>query len=424
MAGKLVSFVPVAPDSHFPIQNLPYGVFRPNAEASPRPGVAIGDHVLDLSVLARAGLFSGPLLTNSDCFLQSSLNSFMALGRPAWKEARATIQKLLSAEESTLRDNTELRVKALFRQDEVKMELPAKIGDYTDFYSSKEHAVNCGTLFRGKDNPLTPNWLHIPIAYHGRASSVVISGTSIFRPRGQTSPVDTQSSPSYKPSALLDFELEMALFVGPGNSLGSPLEVDFASDQIFGLVIMNDWSARDIQKWEAFPLGPFLGKNFGTTISPWIVTVEALEPFICDAPVQNPSPLPYLKESERKTFDISLEVAIKPEEEEKASIVCRSNFKYLYWTMAQQVAHHTVNGCDLNPGDLVASGTISGPEQGNFGSLIELSWGGSREINLEHGGARKFLKDGDEVIMTGHCKGDGYVVGFGTCSGKILPARS
>ncbi|KAG0590516.1 hypothetical protein KC19_1G105200 [Ceratodon purpureus] len=424
MASMMKSFVDVTPGSQFPIQNLPYGVFRPSAGASPRPGVAIGESVLDLSVLADAGLFKGPLLAKSNCFSQTSLNAFMALGRPAWKEARTTLQKLLSADEPTLRDNDTLRSKAIIPMSQAKMEMPAVIGDYTDFFSSKEHAVNTGTLFRGsRELALPPNWVHVPIGYHGRASSVVLSGTDITRPRGQTSPPEGQNGPEFKPSALLDFELEMAVFVGPGNQLGTTVSVDDAAQHIFGFVIMNDWSARDIQKWEYIPLGPFLGKSFGTTISPWIVTMEALEPFICDAPEQDPPALPYLTEKKRFTYDIPLQVALKPEGASKASVICNSNFKYLYWTVCQQLAHHTVNGCNLNPGDLLASGTISGPDDGSMGSMLEQSMGGRKDIMLEHGGSRKFLKDGDEVVMTAVCQGNGFNVGFGACTGKILPVK-
>eukprot|EP00850_Spirogloea_muscicola_P003340 SM000013S26509 [mRNA] locus=s13:690732:694196:- [translate_table: standard] len=378
---------------------------------------------------------------------QGSLNAFMAMGRPAWREARATIQALLSADEPRLRDDADLRARALIPLDEVTMELPATIGDYTDFYSSREHATNVGTLFRGKDNALPTNWLHLPIGYHGRASSVVVSGTDIHRPRGQTTPPAGSSTPEYKPSAVLDFELEMALFVGPGTRLGQSVAVDKADDHIFGLVLMNDWSARDLQKWEYVPLGPFLGKSFGeagwlvatvvvgTTVSPWVVTLEALEPFLCEAPCQDPEPLPYLKESSRQTYDINLEVAIKPAGGEAASTVCLSNFRHLYWTMRQQIAHHTINGCNLRPGDLLASGTISGPDEGSFGSMLELSWGGSKETALASGGGmRKFLKDGDEVIMTGYCQarssrlhttplGGEVTIGFGSCCGRVLPVQ-
>ncbi|KAL0363161.1 UNVERIFIED_CONTAM: Fumarylacetoacetase [Sesamum calycinum] len=416
----LKSFVEVHPDSHFPIQNLPYGVFKAEPGSEPRPGVAIGDYVLDLSVIASAGLFDGPYLKNSDCFNQPTLNKFLGLGRPAWKEARSTLQKLLSAAEPILRDNTSLRQKAFLPTDKVQMLLPIAIGDYTDFFASKHHAKNCGLIFRGPENPINPNWFHIPIAYHGRASSIVISGTDIIRPRGQGHPI-VNSLPYFGPSRKLDFELEMAAVVGPGNELGEPVDVNEAADHIFGLVLMNDWSARDIQAWEYVPLGPFLGKSFGTTISPWIVTLDALAPFGSDASEQNPPPLPYLAEKESKNYDISLQVSIVPAGQKDACIISRSNFKHLYWTITQQLAHHTINGCNLRPGDLLGTGTISGPEPDSYGCLLELTWNGQKPLSLG-GTTRTFLEDGDEVIFTGCCKGDGYNVGFGRCSGKILPS--
>ncbi|KAL0443004.1 UNVERIFIED_CONTAM: Fumarylacetoacetase [Sesamum latifolium] len=394
----LKSFVEVHPDSHFPIQNLPYGVFKAEPGSEPRPGVAIGDYVLDLSVIASAGLFDGPYLKNSDCFNQPNLNKFLGLGRLAWKEARSTLQKLLSAAEPILRDNTSLRQKAFLPMDKVQMLLPIAIGDYTDFFASKHHAKNCGLIFRGPENPINPNWFHIPIAYHGRASSIVISGTDIIRPRGQGHPI-VNSPPYFGPSRKLDFELEMAAVVGPGNELGKPVDVNEAADHIFGLVLMNDWS--------------------GTTISPWIVTLDALAPFASDASEQNPPPLPYLAEKESKNYDISLQVSIVPAGQKDACIISRSNFKHLYWTITQQLAHHTINGCNLRPGDLLGTGTISGPEPDSYGCLLELTWNGQKPLSLG-GTTRTFLEDGDEVIFTGCCKGDGYNVGFGKCSGKIL----
>nr|GEV09389.1 fumarylacetoacetase [Tanacetum cinerariifolium] len=414
------SFIQVKPESHFSIHNLPYGVFKHSGNASPRPGVAIGDYVLDLSEIHSAGLFDGPLISASDCFHQSNLNMFLELGRPAWKEVRAALQKLLSADEPALQNNASLSKKALLPMDEVEMLLPVAIGDYTDFFSSKHHAKNCGIIFRGADTPMNPNWFQLPIAYHGRASSIVISGTDIIRPRGQGHPAG-DSPPYFGPSRKLDFELEMAAVVGPGNELGKPIDVNEAADHIFGVVLMNDWSARDIQAWEYVPLGPFLGKSFGTTISPWIVTLDALEPFACDAPKQIPQPLPYLAEKISKNYDISLEVWIKPAGEEDSFTVTKSNFNHLYWTITQQLAHHTVNGCNLRPGDLFGTGTISGPESESYGCLLELTWNGTKELSLGKT-ARKFLEDGDEVIISGCCKGDGYNVGFGTCSGKIIPS--
>ncbi|KAK4485020.1 hypothetical protein RD792_007628 [Penstemon davidsonii] len=423
----LKSFVEVHPDSHFPIQNLPYGVFKPEPDSEPRPGVAIGDYVLDLSQIASAGLFDGPFLKSSDCFNQANLNKFVGLGRTAWKEARTTLQKLLSAEEPTLRDNASLRQKALVPMDKVQMLLPVAIGDYTDFFASKHHAKNCGLMFRGPENAINPNWFHIPIAYHGRASSIVISGTDIIRPRGQGHPAGN-SQPYFGPSRKLDFELEMAAVVGPGNELGKPVDVNEAADHIFGLVLMNDWSARDIQAWEYVPLGPFLGKSFGTTVSPWIVTLDALETFASDAPEQALCPL--------IIFDCYIchltwffleynksHVSIIPTGQEDASIVTKSNFKNLYWTITQQLAHHTINGCNLRPGDLLGTGTISGPEPESYGCLLELTWNGKNPLSLGSSTTRTFLEDGDEVIFTGCCKGDGYNVGFGKCTGKIVPSR-
>ncbi|XP_016648719.1 PREDICTED: fumarylacetoacetase [Prunus mume] len=416
----LKSFIEVHTSSHFPIQNLPYGVFKPEPGSVARPGVAIGDCVLDLSVIAAAGLFNGPILNNSDCFNEPNLNKLLALGRPAWKEARATLQKLLSSTEPSLRDNESLRQKSLIPLSDVEMVLPIAIGDYTDFFSSLHHAKNCGTIFRGPQNPIPPNWFHLPIAYHGRASSIVISGTDITRPRGQGPPAGN-SPPPFGPSVKLDFELEMAAIVGPGNELGKPVDVNEAADHIFGLVLMNDWSARDIQAWEYVPLGPFLGKSFGTTISPWIVTLEALEPFSCEAPKQDPHPLPYLAEKISKNYDISLEVQIKPAGQDDSHVVTKSNFNNLYWTLTQQLAHHTINGCNLRPGDLLGTGTISGPEPESYGCLLELTWNGQKQLSL-NGTPRKFLEDGDEVIISGVSKGNGYNIGFGTCSGKIVPS--
>ncbi|XP_077775003.1 fumarylacetoacetase isoform X2 [Podarcis muralis] len=313
-------------------------------------------------------------------------------------------------------------IRAFVPQASTIMHLPAEIGDYTDFYSSRQHATNVGAMFRGKENALMPNWLHLPVGYHGRASSVVVSGTPIRRPLGQMRPDDAKP-PVFGACKLLDIELEMAFFVGPGNKPGEAVPISEAHKHIFGMVLMNDWSARDIQKWEYVPLGPFLGKSFGTTISPWVVTMEALMPFALPNPIQDPRPLPYLCDDQPYTFDINLFVAIKGDGMSKPANICRSNFKHMYWTMKQQLAHHTVNGCNLRPGDLLASGTISGPDPENFGSMLELSWKGTKAIDLGHGQSRKFLQDGDEVVITGYCQGNGYRVGFGECSGKVLPAR-
>ncbi|KAM9831874.1 fumarylacetoacetase [Neosynchiropus ocellatus] len=416
-----MSFVPVPANSDFSFHNLPYGVFSTADNPRRRIGVAIGDQILDLSVIL--SLFQGPVMSkNQDVFKQPTLNAFMALGFDAWKETRATLKTLLSADESALRDDVSLRSRAFVHQSAATMHLPAEIGDYTDFYSSRDHATNVGTMFRGKENALMPNWLRLPVGYHGRASSVIVSGTPLRRPSGQMRP-DQTKPPVFGPSKQLDIELEMAFFVGGGNTLGEPIPIEKAHEHIFGMVLMNDWSARDIQAWEYVPLGPFLGKNFGTTISPWVVPMEALLPFAVPNALQDPEPLPYLQHKDPYTFDINLFVSLKGQGMAESAVICKSNFKHMYWTMKQQLAHHAVNGCNLRPGDLLASGTISGPDPESFGSMLELSWRGSKSIDLGGGETRAFLLDGDEVTITGHCEGEGYRVGFGSCTGTILPAR-
>ena len=419
---SLRSYIQVPEESHFPIHNLPYGIFKPDAGSQPRIGVAIGDEILDLSILADAGLLQGGELGDGAVFREPTLNALMSLGRPAWKAARSRITELLNSNEPLLRDNASLRDSAFHRQSAVEMLVPATIGDYTDFYSSREHATNIGIMLRGKDNALQPNWLHLPVGYHGRASSVVISGTDVRRPKGQTKPPDADR-PVFGPSRLMDFELEMGFFVGPGNQLGEPIPISEAADHIFGMVLVNDWSARDIQKWEYQPLGPFNAKNFATCISPWVVTLEALAPFRCSAPEQEPQPLEYLQEKNRHSYDINLEVEITAEGQDQGLRVCSSNYKHLYWTMAQQLAHHTVTGCNLDTGDLLASGTISGPDKGSFGSMLEITWRGTEPVTLPGGHERKFLADGDTVKMTGWCQGDGYRVGFGEVTSQVKPAR-
>jgi len=350
------------------------------------------------------------------------LNEFMALGRPAWKEARTTLQSILSADECALRDNVTLQKEVLIARDNITMVLPARIGDYTDFYASKEHATNMGVMIRGKENALPPNWVHIPIGYHGRASSIVVSGTSIRRPCGQ-SKADDQALPSFGPSKALDFELEMAFYVGPGNELGEPVPISQASDHIFGVSLMNDWSARDIQRWEYAPLGPFLAKSLGTSISPWIVTTDALEPFLVQGPTQDPAPLPYLQGSNRN-YDVALEVLLQSTGMKTPQVISRSNSKYMYWSFAQQLTHHTSNGCNLRPGDLCGSGTLSGPTKDSLGSMMELTWKGEQPIKLSDNSERKYLLDGDTVVFRGCCTGEGYTVGFGECVGTLLPAKN
>jgi fumarylacetoacetase len=415
------SFIDIPADSHFSLQNLPYGVFSPRQGGRPRVGVAIGRQVLDLSVLAERGFFPEEILHGGAVFAQPSLNAFMALGRPAWLAARRTIQALLRVDDPRLRDDPELRAKVLHEQAGVTMHLPAEIGDFTDFYSSREHATNVGAMFRGKDNALQPNWLHLPVAYHGRASSVVVSGTDIRRPRGQILPPG-HDRPLFAASHEVDYELEVGCFIGPGNPLGRPIGVAEGGEHIFGLVLVNDWSARDIQRWEYRPLGPFLSKSLATSISPWVVTLEALAPFRCPGPEQSPRPLPYLQAGDNETYDIHLEVRLKSQAMQRPVTVARSNFRYLYWSMAQQIAHHTSNGCNLRPGDLLASGTISGPTPEAYGSMLELTGQGRRPVQLPGGEQRAFLADGDEITLTGWCQGDGYRVGFGQVTATLMPA--
>ena len=414
----LQSFIQVPADSDFPIQNLPYGIFKPRDGAA-RAGVAIDDLILDLSLLEELGHFRD--VTSEQIFSSDSLNAFMALGRPAWKKMRDILQHLLSAETAMLRDDAKLRVRAFHQQRDVTMLLPARIGDYTDFYSSYHHAHNVGTMLRGPENALMPNWKWLPVAYHGRASSIVVSGSEVKRPRGQTKPADA-SMPVYGPSKSLDFELETAFFIGPGNFLGQPVPIDHAEDHIFGIVLMNDWSARDIQTWEYQPLGPFLAKNFCTSISPWVVTLEALEPFRKSLLAQDPPPLSYLKRAADFTFDIQLEARLQTAKMTEPQTITRTNFRNLYWSIAQQLAHHTVNGCNLQPGDLLASGTISGPTEDSRGCMLELTWRGANPLQLSSGETRKWLEDGDTLSINGWCQGDGYRIGFGAASGRIIGA--
>ena len=404
------------------LENLPFGIFRPRKGVS-RVGVAIGDYVLDLSILEGLGHFKSREFESEHgrVFVEHSLNEFLALGRPAWRKAREVIQKLLSADNPTLRENAQLRERIFYKQTDVVMQLPARIGDYTDFYSSYHHAHNVGTMLRGPDNALMPNWKWLPVGYHGRASSIVPSGTDVRRPKGQTKAADAPA-PTYGPSKSFDFELEMAFLIGPGNSLGEPVPIDRAADHIFGFVLMNDWSARDIQTWEYQPLGPFLAKNFCTTISPWVVTLEALEPFRKPLPAQDPEPLSYLRLTNDFTYDIRLEASLRTAKMADAQVITRTNFQNLYWSISQQLAHHTVNGCNLQPGDLLASGTISGPTEDSRGCMLELTWRGANPLQLPGGETRKWLEDGDTLAITGWCEGDGYRVGFGEASGKILPA--
>lgn len=415
------SFISVSPESHFPIQNLPYGIIQPKKGAA-RAGVAIGEYVLDLSALDEAGLLDGTGITHGQTFHEPSLNAFMALGKPVWKAVRERLQHLLNVETPVLRDDEALRARAFFPRHEVQMKLPAQIGDYTDFYASKEHATNVGTMFRSKENALMPNWTHLPVGYHGRASSVVPSGTAVRRPLGQRKPKDSDT-PVFGPSIQLDFELEIGWLIGPGNAQGEPVPIGEAENHVFGLVLVNDWSARDIQAWEYVPLGPFLAKNFATSISPWVVPLEALEPFREKGPAQEPVPFPYLQQRHPGGFNIQLKVDLTRDDGE-TTCVTETNFKHMYWSIAQQIAHHTITGCNMRPGDLHASGTISGPEPHERGSMLEITWRGAEPVTLQSGKTRSWVEDGDTVTMSGWCQGDGFKIGFGEVSGTVLPAYS
>lgn len=413
------TWLEVPAKSDFPMQNIPFGVFLTRDDII-TIGTRIGDTAIDLGALHQLGYFEGIDLTD-DIFLQDSLNDFIADGRKTWRLVRNRVSELFMTDNPSLRDHAEHRQQVLFSLDEIEMQLPVDVGDYTDFYASKEHATNVGSLFRDPENALLPNWLRIPIGYHGRSSSIVPSGTPIRRPIGQTKPGD-EGIPGFGPSRLLDFELEMAFITTASNDLGKHIPLEEAEEYIFGLVLFNDWSARDIQAWEYVPLGPFLGKNFASTISPWIVTLDALEPFRTSGPAQDPQPLPYLQQSGPKNFDIALEAIIETPDGTE-NVVCQSNFKYMYWSMAQQLTHHTVGGCNVRSGDMMGSGTISGPTPDSYGSMLELSWRGQNPLTLKDGSQRKFINDGDNVILRGYCEKDGTRIGFGDCSGKVLPAR-
>ena len=416
---KRKTWLDTMPETDFPIQNIPFGVFLTRDDII-TIGTRIGDYAIDLGGLHQLGYFKGIELTD-DIFLQDTLNDFISDGRKTWRLVRDRIADIFDKENPKLRDNKEHRQHILFTMDEVEMQLPVHVGDYTDFYSSKEHATNVGTMFRGKENALMPNWLHIPVGYHGRSSSIIPSGINVRRPWGQTMP-DGATEPVFAPSKMIDFELEMAFITTDANVLGEPIPVNEAEEHIFGLVLFNDWSARDIQKWEYVPLGPFLAKNFASSISPWIVTLDALLPFKVEGPKPEITQLPYLQYKGKKSYDIHLEVAIAPENGEETK-VSTSNFKYMYWNMSQQLAHHTVNGCNVNSGDMMGSGTISGKTPDSFGSMLELTWRGENPIKLADGSERKFINDNDTVILKGYCKNDSVRIGFGECRSKLLPAN-
>ena len=408
----LRSWVPVDEDSDFPVQNLPFGVFS-SPGRSPRVGVAIGRDIVDVSVLTDAGVFKD-LSLPADLFSAETLNPLLELGRPTWESVRRELSSLLS--ETTRRPSLPPEA-FLVPMSEARMHLPVDVGDYVDFYSSLEHATNVGTLFRPDEPPLLPNWRHLPIGYHGRSSSIVVDGTPIVRPSGQRKP--PQGDLVFGPTERLDIELEVGFITGAGRAQGVPIMVDAAEDHIFGLVLVNDWSARDIQAWEYRPLGPFLGKSFATSISPWVVPLQALAPYRVTAPTQDPAPLPYLTLEPNRGIDMNLTVDLN------GTTITTTNFRHMYWTMAQQLAHTTANGANVRAGDLFASGTVSGPEAKALGSLLEMTRNGIEPIQLDDGSSRAFLEDGDRITLRGWCSSDGAPrIGFGACRGVVAPAGS
>ena len=409
------SWIDIPKNSDFSIYNLPFGIFSTNKN-SKRVGVAIGNNIIDLLASNKLDIFKD-LNINNNVFENNFLNDFINLGKNTTNKVREIIQQQLTDESSKIKMSSVV----IIPMNEVEMHLPVKVGDYTDFYSSIEHATNIGSMFRDPSNPLLPNWRHLPVGYHGRASSIIVSGIDIFRPKGQVIPLDSDK-PVFTSSKRIDFELEMGYIIGKQSPLGSSITTDDADNYIFGKVLFNDWSARDIQKWEYVPLGPFLGKSFASSISPWVVTIEALDNFRVAGPIQNPEVLDYLKFNGLKNYDINLSVSILPEKTNIETIVCKSNFKYMYWNMSQQIAHHTINGCNLNVGDMMASGTISGKSEDSYGSMLELSWGGKKNIELNDGSSRTFIEDYDSVIMRGYCEKDNIRVGFGEVKSKLLPS--
>ena len=404
--------IDIPDDSDFSIYNIPFGIFS-TADRTPRVGVAIGAHILDLAAVAELGVFE----FDSSVLNESALNNFIALGKRITAKVRTDVQGWIQDDSSPIAGHPQLFVK----QSDAQMHLPVQVGDYTDFYSSIEHATNVGMMFRDPENALLPNWRHIPVGYHGRASSIIVSGHDIHRPKGQVLPKG-ESQPVYQASGRLDFELETGFIIGKSSALGDSVAAADAMDHIFGMVLFNDWSARDIQKWEYVPLGPFLGKSFASSISPWIVTMEALEPFRVAGPTQEPNVLSYLQTDRNNNYDINLSVSIKPDQG-SAQIVCESNFKYMYWSMVQQLAHHTVNGCNVKVGDMMGSGTISGKDENSYGSMLEIAWAGSKPVQMNDGSTRVFINDHDTVTMRGYAEKDGRRVGFGKVETKVLPAK-
>lgn len=413
---RLYSFIEGADESFFPLENLPFGIFKPNKDTTPRAGTAIGDYVLDLSELERAGLFE--LNIDHTVFDKESLNDFASLGQLSWDAVRHRLQALLAKDSKEL-DKQNIVKQALIKQNDVMMLLPFKTEAFSDFYASEHHASNVGKLFRSKENPLLPNWKYLPVGYHGRASTIFASGTPIRRPKGQIKPPN-EDHPRFGPSQKLDFELELGAFVGVGNPCGTPISLREANTHIFGLTLLNDWSARDIQAFEYQPLGPFLAKSFATSISPWVVTNSALSDFRKPCPPQIPKVADYLYDETLRQPSIKLKVELQPRGTKQRTVICETNSSELYWTLEQMLAHHTVNNCIMKTGDLIGSGTISGEDKQSWGSLLELTLNGAQPIQLAEGVERQFLEDGDTVIFTGYCEGDGYKIGFGELKGTII----
>ncbi|TXB63691.1 fumarylacetoacetase [Vicingus serpentipes] len=412
--STLKSWIEVPENSDFPIQNIPFGVAKHNNEVF--VATRIGDTVINLYKVAKLGYFN----IDAEVFISCRLNDFMLLGKQVTRDVRNEISDIFVSTNTEASNNAELQ-KALINNKEVEMLMPISIGDYTDFYSSEQHAFNVGCLFRDPNNALLPNWKHIPVGYHGRSSSILPSGVDFHRPKGQRK-APTDEMPTFGQSNLLDFELETAFFTYEGKPIGDSISTDEADEYIFGMALLNDWSARDIQGWEYVPLGPFLGKNFASHLSCWIVTLDALEPFRVSGPVQEPKVLPYLEYKGDKHVDINLEVAIKPENTEE-TIVSKSNYRYMYWNMNQQLAHHSINGCNIKVGDCMGSGTISGPKESEFGSMLEISWKGTKAVKMTDGTERKFINDNDTVIMRGYAEKDGIRIGFGEVKAKVLPVK-
>lgn len=415
---QLKSWIATTSDSDFPIQNLPFGIYT-DKSVRHHACSAIGDYIIDLYELANQGYLSG-LDIPKEIFDSAHLNDFIALGKEITRKLRNRLSDLLELENQELKGKDGIFDTIFKKQNAVTLLMPVKVGDYTDFYSSIDHAINIGTMIRDPKNALMPNWKHLPVGYHGRASSICVSGHSFHRPKGQQKPADSDL-PVYGPSKLLDIELETAFIIGKSTHMGETVSTTNADDYIFGMVLFNDWSARDIQTWEYVPLGPFLAKNFASTVSPWVVTLDTLEPFRTAGYIQDPRVLPYLEYTGEKNVDIKLEVILVPENGQE-NLICTSNYKYMYWTMEQQLAHHTVNGCNINVGDMMASGTISGPQPHEYGSMMELTWRGTKPMTLKDGTERKFVNDHDTIIIKGHCEKNGVRIGFGECKATLLPA--